>query len=821
MEDLFFNTLAGDTATDLYDKASQSNEAKYQSIVTGLNEYGKQGSELVKLSKTLSDLGDKVFEKEKEKAIARGITKHYTEGFSQDSIDAYNAEKTRQTGIKSYVDKKANTAMKNGASFDISQKVKGMSGWEAYGYAKAYVSSKSQGYSSWLDGQLATNNSLQITVPDPTSPTGVKEITPATAKGPAERAAVMAELREQYWIDNGLTNINPLILNEVGFATYKEADARLKAKYDKRDRVQASLKYQEDTLNDASISIEKNIDQYNLLDTVNALSGTVDKNDNHVDLSGSWDLTKKHLIQRAADGKLTEAQLDQIFSAQLRPGDKGYKSGKARTIKDEYGTTYDYLLDQVREKNNTNFYQEQRAKDNVSKQTELDEIKKYRDNKLEHENNPEVTLYTAKDALEARAKIKENNPGYATTLLDNWITNESPSAIARQDQLNEIDYRYARQDSRLLQDIKNGKYNRLTNDDMDKWEKRIEARDKRRENQSYKDLRSSLEADIKTANNISPDSTAQLSSTLTQQLLHLQKYYDKRYESYIGQDFEPSDAAFRASQDTKTYYNDNGADGNNTNGIFYMDRQTLNDGRTKAGGHSKWDAHMLWSSDPHGVRAQREADIHTILKDQGRDELLDGTNDAFFTKEDVEAWDKLNRYQRDTRVTHYAHQLGITEKELMDRQRKAYDSEAEIEESETENTINEKANQSELKSHLNNPTTNTSARLLHSVNKDNFEPVTVPLGAGEDVMMLAQDSNTHPGGIAALAEVVVGNWEDVTPDDLADAAEICSLVGNADCNALLALMPDTIDKKALVKAGIKYGIPGALNSPYALRTTIG
>jgi hypothetical protein len=34
-------------------------------------------------------------------------------------------------------------------------------------------------------------------------------------------------------------------------------------------------------------------------------------------------------------------------------------------------------------------------------------------------------------------------------------------------------------------------------------------------------------------------------------------------------------------------------------------------------------------------------------------------------------------------------------------------------------------------------------------------------------------------------------------------------------------MPDTIDKKALVKAGIKYGIPGALNSPYALRTTIG
>ena len=821
MDDLFFNTLAGDTATELYDQAEKNVDDQYTRIIRGLEASGNQGSQLANLSETLKSLGEKVYDKELKKAKARGFTKGYTDGFSQDSIDAYNAEKTRQTGIKSYADKKANIAMKNGASFDIAQKVKGMSGWEANAYVKGLVANKTAGYKSWLDAQLATNNSLQVTIPDPTSPTGVKEITPATAQGPAERAAVIAELREQFWIDNGLTEINPLILNDVGFDTYREADASLAAKYNRRDRIQASLEYQDKTLNDASISIKTNIDEYHLLDTVNALSGTVDKDEVHLGPGGAWALTKKHLIQRADDGKLSIAQLAQIFSAQLRPGDKGYKPDEVRTIKEEYGPIYDYLHDKIREQNIINHNQEQRAKNIVSKEAELAEIKKYRDRKLEHENNPEVTLYTAEDAKKAINEIKKNNGEYETKLLDSWIANESPGAIAKQDQLNEIEYRYARQDSRLLQDIKNGKYNRLDNKDMDEWEKRIEARDKRRENQSYKDLRSSLEADVKTANNISPESTAQLSSTLTQQLLHLQKYYDKRYESYIGQDFEPADAAFRASQDTKTYYNDNGADGNNTNGIFYMDRQTLNDGRTKAGGHSKWDAHMLWSSDPHGVRAQREADIHTILKDQGRDELLDGTNDAFFTKEEVEAWDKLNRYQRDNRVTHYAHQLGITEKELMDRQRKAYDSEAEIEESETENTIKEKANQSELQSHLNNRTTNTSTRLLHSVNKDNFEPVTVPLGAGEDVMMLAQDSNTHPGGIAALAEVVVGNWEDVTPDDLADAAEICSLVGNADCNALLALMPDTIDKKALVKAGIKYGIPGALNSPYALRTTIG
>ena len=111
--------------------------------------------------------------------------------------------------------------------FQVASRVRGMSGWRAYGYQVGRAQMAGTEYSAYLNQGMETDNTTEINV-------NGKIITPATASSPAEVQAAMATLRGQFIRKYGLGGMNKALLNKYAFPQMHRTDSTLASRYHNR-----------------------------------------------------------------------------------------------------------------------------------------------------------------------------------------------------------------------------------------------------------------------------------------------------------------------------------------------------------------------------------------------------------------------------------------------------------------------------------------------------------------------------------------------------------------------------------------------------------
>lgn len=284
---------------------SRIQSEKDNSIWKSLGAFSKKATDIAVLQK----------EKKDKKDFAEGLNLAYIEGFSKDAvIDFENTEKQIKAADKSIHQTAANY-QKKGYSQEVVDRIKAMSPQKAYGYATGLAQRAGSGYGTWLDEQLSNNDTLQIDL----TAQGGRIVTPKTAQTNSEKAAVINELRKQYFDETGLSELNPILVNKYAFNDIRKYDGKIMAATRKQNRIEASLLEQADINQQFDNDLDLN-------QALLKLSTTVDDRDNKLGMSGAFDHVITHLKAKADAGELTDEMIDNLLDQEpTHAGGKKYK----------------------------------------------------------------------------------------------------------------------------------------------------------------------------------------------------------------------------------------------------------------------------------------------------------------------------------------------------------------------------------------------------------------------------------------------------------------------------------------------------------------
>jgi hypothetical protein len=198
--------------SDAFDKRIASQKANDQRRIdiaskpSALEELGKFSETL---SKSLVDIQDK----RNKAAMQRGLMKALSEGVSPEEQAQFDADEATLTEGKIEADKAAEEIQAQTGDVFIADKVRGLSGWEKYGYTKGLVQNGAANYSLYVATE-APNVSLQI---------GNRTVTFENAETPEEFAALRSYLSSKYV--EQFQGINPALLNKYLFDRIRREDA--------------------------------------------------------------------------------------------------------------------------------------------------------------------------------------------------------------------------------------------------------------------------------------------------------------------------------------------------------------------------------------------------------------------------------------------------------------------------------------------------------------------------------------------------------------------------------------------------------------------
>lgn len=165
------------------------------------------------------------FAKQKSEAdMEAGIQQAYLDGLPQQTVQAYDEQITKLQKAHEGIQEVADKAEASGAPVEGVQQIRNLSGWKKYGYVMAQTQMLANNVGSWLASQLESDNTTVIQV-------GNDKFTPAQATTPAQKAAASAQLRMQYMRENGLTGVNPALLNKHFFPQLRQAEESLLNNY--------------------------------------------------------------------------------------------------------------------------------------------------------------------------------------------------------------------------------------------------------------------------------------------------------------------------------------------------------------------------------------------------------------------------------------------------------------------------------------------------------------------------------------------------------------------------------------------------------------
>ena len=170
---------------------------------------------LSQFSGTLSDMLMKEAQAQNERDMEEGLSMSYLDGISETDALAFDIAENHLRTTDGEIQQIGDAIQASGtADFMGVQKVRELSGWKQYGYAMGMAQNSSFQYPAFMEQALA-----QL---EPEMPA-------------AEKAAHLAQARNQFFRQSGLMGMNPALLNKYAFPSMREADSAILNRWRRED----------------------------------------------------------------------------------------------------------------------------------------------------------------------------------------------------------------------------------------------------------------------------------------------------------------------------------------------------------------------------------------------------------------------------------------------------------------------------------------------------------------------------------------------------------------------------------------------------------
>ena len=192
----------------------------------------------VNLSKTASKLAFDEAEKANKRAEARGKMRMIElQKFTPEQYNELKINEEKFSTAHSQINAEAVKLRKQGVSFNVIDEIRSMSPWEQYGAAKQASKQAGENYSSYLSGEFSNNTDLSIDL----TKYGGRNFKLNEIETASELKAALSTLRENYFIESGLNELNPIIVDDNAWENIKKAESGLIKAQEKDDRIKRGI----------------------------------------------------------------------------------------------------------------------------------------------------------------------------------------------------------------------------------------------------------------------------------------------------------------------------------------------------------------------------------------------------------------------------------------------------------------------------------------------------------------------------------------------------------------------------------------------------
>ena len=776
----------------------ESNENRFINLS---NQYGQEALRLAEkesknridsiseFSNTLSEelvrrkkLENERLEKEgKIDAIEEEMDRYEKDGSTGVSIEEknnYYAGVEQLKEIKTAFDSASLEVLDQGGSFTESKQVKEMSGFRLYGHVKQKAISAGENYKDWMEGQMLNNEDIEITYRGRT-------FTPNKAESLAEKSVAMKALRRKYLDERGLLGVNRILLGDHFYDKALSAHREIMSGYEEQEAIEDGFITEEQARKE--FSADKDFVSY-----ISTMASTKDKDGNLRHRRGALDLAFKMMKDEADIGRLSMTDLKKIEDQEIMI------NGKSVRIGDHWEGRFLKFREQLADENRTNWEADKAERKVKAEQLEEKGIQWILDN---------IDKATPQDFRHIREKVA--NFGYKTERLDRIEETLGATALANNDM--EAKFKSLFEMNLLTAEMVKNAPAKL----QAKWVPLAVQQDKLRSKSSgYKKELKSLEEEIKLKVKTRPD--GDLGATPTLVAKELQQIFLKKAWNY--HQLEIDSPVERALLETKKHYLENGGDGKDENGRYYVSKGLGQLGKFK----NFEDAIYSKNKDRNQSIIQREIDISKAVIDKGLQKVLTSAEDMF-TKAEAESWGEgygQPGWEVSPLVQYYHRKYSIPVFEIINKQREAHGL-TELKPPDHYRQVIEKVDPA-LRSLMssNSYSPNQSARVLSSTGE--FIPGLIPEEKGEVVEKAAAENNVDPGILAGYIEISPMNWT-ATEEDIDQFAFTLGTLqevfqGNTEAS-LMAISPE-LNLGDLYKSASKYGFTEAWSNPATWRSSI-
>ena len=364
----------------------------------------KEFQKLMTFSKSLLEYGVEEQKKKNESEMQEGIAMAYTDGIGEEAEQGLEDFEAQLASDDQETQAAGGLVFEQTGNYEVSSRVKNLSGWRQYGYQQGMAQRAGEEYSGYVSAAMANDTTTEITVDGRT-------FTPATANGAAEVQAAMAAVRNNFVREYGLIGTDVAVLNKYAFPNMRKAESSLSQEFNARYAADESYAEQQEAM--STFQADGNFGAL-----VQRLSNTQDDSGKRLGNRGAHKMAKEYLSASIANGNITEDQARAI-EGQRVPWDK-----KGRT----FGELYPNLArDAIREANKFD-----RAEAQLQKQA-MDEAMSARETELYREVAANPGKYT-KDDIEALQSEFISSFGRKSDLLADAAKNYSADAQQQEEQ---------------------------------------------------------------------------------------------------------------------------------------------------------------------------------------------------------------------------------------------------------------------------------------------------------------------------------------------------------------------------------------------------
>lgn len=638
---------------------------------------------LAAFSETLSSSLIQQAEQQNKKDQAEGLALAYEQGLPTDEVTQHQQQVEGLRKADDVLQNETRKALEQGVPYEAATQFKNLSGWKAYGYAMGRAKLAGENYGAWMAEKLQDFNG-----------------------DPAQYAAAMAELRNQYFTDNGLTGLNRVLLAEHVFPTMRQSDAKLMAYQRKQYAIDTSFVAQQDAV--AEFGTTNDFARF-----LTALSTTVDENGNPLGYRGAWQYAEKHLIDRFDAGSMNEQQLQAIESM------PDPQTGKP--FGERWKTRFQLLREKLASHDRANYADYQAEKDIAFAEDERKALELAQSQQLNS-----VEIAALQKQLFANHQRKSDK-------LDTYASNYSIDAEQKQ-RLDEQFKSLAEQRLLTPEMVRNAPW-----DIQKKW--MSVAEDQAKQNASAGNFKTELKAIenfVKNTPNVKVAVDGSTGGLATLVVGDLQNKFTKRVTELIGSGaMTPSQAAQQAAQEVMAEFT---AGITNTGSKYFMNQKT-------------GEFVNFFPKNSAAVSRQLNAKLDKIrnaVKYGGKASL--DTPGLVFNANELKAMEQgygEPGWQVPPVAAYWASYLNMNPLDLINRQRKA----AGMKDLPTPGSLELirgtiRPDVQRLLNSFQSP--NRSTRALNTIGR--FEPTLVPKNYGATVQQAAQKHGIDPSILAGLLE---------------------------------------------------------------------